>query len=376
MHPMKALIEKIQQAYTHVPLGSTVAIGMSGGVDSSVTAYLMQQAGFKVFGIFMQNWSPDEPDPHCTAEQDLSDAQSICNQLGIPLHPVNFSQDYWDLVFEKCLEVFRAGDTPNPDVLCNRHIKFNKMLAFAKSLGADYLATGHYAQNVLQDNIFHLVKGLDHQKDQSYFLYMLTQHQLSHAIFPLGGLEKADVRAIAEQQGFITADKKDSTGICFIGERHFKPFLQEFMLKKPGHMVTPEGETVGIHDGLMFYTLGQRQGLNIGGRKESSGKPWYVAGKDFENNQLIVVQGSDHPALYSKTLKAMQPHWIANRPKIGQSMGVKTRYRQRDQQAIIVTIDDDHFTLEFTEPQFAVTPGQSVVCYDGDVCLGGGIICR
>lgn len=376
MPTMKNTIEKIQQAYAHVPLGSTVAIGMSGGVDSSVTACLMQQAGYQVFGIFMQNWSPDEPDPHCTAEQDLSDAQSICNQLGIPLHPVNFSQDYWDLVFEKCLEVFRAGDTPNPDVLCNRHIKFNKMLDYAKSLGADFLATGHYAQNVLRNDMHHLARGSDHKKDQSYFLYMLNQYQLSHAIFPLGALEKSEVRAIAEQQGFITADKKDSTGICFIGERQFKPFLQEFMLKKPGEMATPEGEIVGQHDGLMFYTLGQRQGLNIGGRKDSTGKPWYVAGKDFEHNQLIVVQGSDHPALYSKQLTAMQPHWIGDIPTVGQTIGAKTRYRQRDQQVKIIEMNNERFTLEFTEPQFAVTPGQSVVCYDDDVCLGGGIICR
>jgi len=373
---MKHIIEKIQQAYAHVPLGSTVAIGMSGGVDSSVTAYLMQQAGYKVFGIFMQNWSPDEPDPHCTAEQDLSDAQSICNQLNMPLHPVNFSQDYWNLVFEKCLEVFKAGDTPNPDVLCNRHIKFNKMLDYAKSLGADYLATGHYAQNILNHDLFYLAKGLDHQKDQSYFLYMLNQHQLSHAIFPLGGLEKTEVRTIAEEQNFITADKKDSTGICFIGERQFKPFLQEFMLKKPGNMVTPEGEIVGKHDGLMFYTLGQRQGLNIGGRKDSSGKPWYVAAKDFENNQLIVVQGSDHPALFSNQLTAMQPHWISGALEINQDIGAKTRYRQKDQSAKLVELSHEQFSLEFAVPQFAVTPGQSVVCYAGDICLGGGIIKR
>jgi tRNA-specific 2-thiouridylase len=373
---MKKIIEKIQKAYAHVPLGSTVAIGMSGGVDSSVTAYLMQQAGYEVFGIFMQNWSPDEPDPHCTAEQDLSDAQSICNQLGIPLHAVNFSQDYWDLVFAKCLEVFQAGDTPNPDVLCNRHIKFNKMLEHAKSLGADYLATGHYAQNIIKDDLFCLARGLDHQKDQSYFLYLLNQHQLSHAIFPLGSLEKSEVRLIAEQQNFITADKKDSTGICFIGERQFKPFLQEFMLKKPGNMITPEGENVGKHDGLMFYTLGQRQGLNIGGRKDSSGKPWYVAGKNFETNALVVVQGSDHPALYAKKLTAMQVHWIGKAPELNQAIGAKTRYRQKDQKAKVVEMNTDRFILEFSDPQFAVTPGQSVVCYDGNICLGGGIICR
>ena len=373
---MKTIIEKIQKAYAHVPLSSTVAIGMSGGVDSSVTAYLMKEAGYRVFGIFMQNWSPDQPDSHCTAQQDLSDAQSICNQLSIPLHPVNFSKDYWDLVFEKCLEVFRAGDTPNPDVLCNRHIKFNKMLEFAHSLGADYLATGHYAQNIIIQNCFHLVKGQDHQKDQSYFLYMLEQNQLRQALFPLGSLEKNEVRAIAKAQGFLTAHKKDSTGICFIGERDFKPFLQEFILKKPGNMVTPQNEVVGKHDGLMFYTLGQRQGLTIGGRKNSNGQPWYVASKNFERNELIVVQGSNHPALYTKIIRTMQPHFINKAPHLNQEINVKTRYRQKDQEAKVIEINDHTFVLEMKEQQFAVTPGQSVVIYHEDICLGGGIITR
>jgi tRNA-specific 2-thiouridylase len=370
------IISTIQKAYAHVPLASTVAIGMSGGVDSSVAAYLLKESGYQVFGIFMQNWSPDQPDDHCTAEQDLSDAKSICDQLGIPLYPVNFSQDYWDLVFEKCLDVFRAGDTPNPDVLCNRHIKFDKMLHFAKSLGADYLATGHYAQNLLKEDGFHLAKGLDHQKDQSYFLYMLKQNQLCHAIFPLGALEKSEVRAIAQAQGFLTAHKKDSTGICFIGERQFKPFLQEFMLKKPGNIVTQSREIIGKHDGLMFYTLGQRQGLNIGGHKNGNGEPWYVASKNFEHNELIVVQGSDHEALYTKTIKATQPNWIHQCASLQQTLHIKSRYRQKDQEATLIQIDENEFIVECKEPQFAITPGQSVVCYDGEICLGGGIITR
>lgn len=373
---MNDIITTIKKTYAHIATNQTIAVGMSGGVDSSVTAYLLKQAGFNVIGIFMQNWQPETPDPHCTAELDLSDAQSICNQLDIPLHPINFSKDYWDLVFEKCLDVFRAGDTPNPDVLCNRYIKFDKMLAYAQSLGADYLATGHYAQHLIDHDKHYLVKGIDHQKDQSYFLYLLKQHQLQHALFPLGALDKSQVRAIAQQQGFITADKKDSTGICFVGERQFKPFLEEFMLRKPGRMLTPESEDVGQHDGLMFYTLGQRQGLNIGGRKDSNGKPWYVAAKDFDKNALIVVQGSDHPALYQTTIKAMDPHWITDLPEVGKTIGVKTRYRQKDQQAKIIELTDDHFVVEFNDPQFAATPGQSLVCYDGDVCLGGGIICR
>lgn len=372
--PMNSLIEQIKSAYAHIPAGSTIAVGMSGGVDSSVTAYLLQQAGYDIFGIFMQNWTPDEPDPHCTAEQDLSDAQSICNQLNIPLHTVNFSQAYWDLVFERCLDAFRDGYTPNPDVWCNRHIKFNKMLEHAQSLGADFLATGHYARMKKDGDAYHLLKGLDNKKDQSYFLYMLNQKQLSHAMFPLGELAKEQVRALAEEQGFITADKKDSTGICFIGERHFKTFLSEFILAQPGDMVSDTGEHLGRHDGLMFYTLGQRSGLNIGGRQSGSGKPWYVADKDIPDNKLIVVQGSDHPLLYRDQLTASHCDWINQAPQAGQSLQAKTRYRQADQDVKVTAISEKHIALAFKKPQFAITPGQSVVLYDDERCLGGALI--
>jgi tRNA-uridine 2-sulfurtransferase len=352
-----------------------IAIGLSGGVDSSVAAYLLKEQSHRVTAIFMQNWESEQDDPNCTAEQDLSDARAVCDKLDIPLHTVNFSKEYWDNVFSHCLDEFRAGRTPNPDVLCNREIKFKELLNHARSLGADALATGHYAQINQELPLPRLQKACDTNKDQSYFLYMLQAPQLQQALFPLGHIEKPEVRKIAHAQGFITANKKDSTGICFIGERRFKTFLSEYILAQPGNMTTCDGTLIGRHDGLMFYTLGQRKGLNIGGIKNASEEAWYVVDKDIPNNILVVGQGHNHPRLFTTTLKASQLTWV-NTPPMAYPFHcyAKTRYRQEDQACVIESINDDQALVHFTEPQRAVTPGQSVVFYDADICLGGGII--
>ena len=346
-----------------------VVVGMSGGVDSAVSALLLKRAGYDVIGVFMKNWEEKDEDGVCTSEGDWRDVQQVCEQIDIPYYSVNFAKQYWDRVFTLFLNEYKAGRTPNPDVLCNREIKFKAFLDFAMQLGAEKIATGHFVQTNEQGQ---LLKGVDPNKEQSYFLYMLHQQQLKKAIFPVGGMTKAEVREIALQNGLPVAKKKDSTGICFIGERHFKPFLSQYLPAQPGDMVTVEGEVVGRHDGLMYYTLGQRRGLGIGGHGD--GRSYFVVEKDLQNNRLIVAQGEDHPLLYSRAARIEQLTWIDKPAKTQQEYGVKTRYRQPDQRATLREMDENGAIVEFAEAQRAVTPGQSLVIYQGDVCLGGGII--
>lgn len=352
-----------------------VIVGMSGGVDSSVTALLLKEQGYDVIGLFMKNWEDDDTDEYCPAKQDLIDAAAVADRLDIEIEAVNFSKEYKEKVFNSFLDEYRAGRTPNPDIFCNSEIKFRAFLDHAMGMGADLIATGHYAQVREVDGLFQLLKAEDGSKDQSYFLYRLNQSQLSKSLFPLGGLYKREVREIARKAGLATSEKKDSTGICFIGERPFREFLQRYLPTEPGEMRTPEGKVVGRHSGLMYYTLGQRQGLGIGGSKEGDGMPWFVAGKDMENNILTVVQGHDHPLLYSDGLQAAQMHWIAGHdPREHWVYAAKTRYRQPDAPCEIDSIDGDRCEIRFGEAQWAVTPGQSVVVYESRVCLGGGII--
>jgi len=352
-----------------------VVVGLSGGVDSSVTALLLKEQGYDVVGLFMKNWEDDDTDEYCSSKQDLIDAVSVADRIGIEIEAVNFSKEYKDKVFSNFLEEYRAGRTPNPDILCNSEIKFRAFLDHAMTLGADKIATGHYAQVREVDGLFQLLKAEDGSKDQSYFLYRLNQEQLSKTLFPLGKLLKREVREIARKAGLATSEKKDSTGICFIGERPFREFLQRYMPTEPGEMRTPEGKVVGRHNGLMYYTLGQRQGLGIGGSKSGDGEPWYVAGKDLSNNILTVVQGHDHPLLQSDSLQASNIHWIAgHEPRTHWVYAAKTRYRQPDAPCEIDSIDSDRCEIRFGEAQWAVTPGQSVVVYESNVCLGGGMI--
>jgi tRNA-specific 2-thiouridylase len=351
-----------------------IVVGVSGGVDSSVAAALLKKEGHQVTGVFMKNWEGDD-DAHCPAAQDLADAQSVCDKLGIPLQLVNFSNEYWERVFSFFLDEYRAGRTPNPDILCNKEIKFKAFLDYAKQLGADHIATGHYARRSESDINTQLLKGLDHSKDQSYFLHALNSDALAQTYFPVGALEKTEVRKIAAELGLKTHDKKDSTGICFIGERKFKTFLNEYLPAQPGDICTLEGQIIGRHDGLMFYTIGQRQGLQIGGLKGQSELPWYVAEKDLTNNRLIVVQGENHPALFKPTLIGLNPHWINEAPTLPLHATAKTRYRQPDQACLIEAIPGSpNIKVSFTDPQRAITPGQSVVFYQGEVCLGGAVI--
>jgi tRNA-uridine 2-sulfurtransferase len=351
-----------------------IVVGLSGGVDSAVSALLLKQQGFEVIGTFMQNWETDNDDPYCHAQQDLSDARAVCDLLNIPFHVVNFSKEYWDRVFQHCLDEFAAGRTPNPDIWCNQEIKFKVFLHHALTLG-DCLATGHYAQMQSDANQIQLLKGADPNKDQSYFLYTLGQHELRHSLFPIGHLPKPRVREIAKTAGLLNHSKKDSTGICFIGERRFKHFLSEFLLAKPGLMQTPEGKVIGQHEGLMFYTLGQRQGLQIGGQKNGQSAPWYVVGKDIAQNILIVAQGHDHPLLYSSRLICENLHWVAGQMRADSlPCQAKIRYRHPEADACIRRLDEGRCQIDFSQPQWAITPGQSVVFYQNNVCLGGGII--
>jgi tRNA-specific 2-thiouridylase len=352
-----------------------IIVGLSGGVDSSVTAALLQQQGYHVEAMFMKNWEEDDDEEFCSAEEDLKDARAVCDKLGLELHAVNFASEYWDTVFSYFLSEYQAGRTPNPDVLCNKEIKFKVFLDYALSRGAEKIATGHYARIEERDGRYYLLKGRDQGKDQSYFLYTLGQQQLSRSLFPLGELEKSEVRRLAAEFDLATKDKKDSTGICFIGERNFREFLSRYLPAQPGEMRTPEGELIGRHQGLMYYTLGQRKGLGIGGRKDADDRPWFVVGKDMQNNVLLVAQGSDHPLLYSRTLEASQLHWTLDEaPQLPLRCSAKTRYRQADHPCTITTMENGHCLVEFDDPQWAVTPGQSVVFYHGDICLGGGII--
>ncbi len=352
-----------------------IIVGLSGGVDSTVAALLLKEQGHTVLGVFMQNWEAPDDDPHCTAEQDLTDAKAACDRLNIPLEVVNFSKEYWDTVFQYCLDEFHAGRTPNPDIWCNKEIKFKCFLDYAVAKGADCVATGHYAKVEQHVDGFHLLKARDSTKDQSYFLYTLGQYELAHTLFPLAELTKPEVRAIAEKAGFINHNKKDSTGICFIGERNFKAFLQEFILAQPGEIYTVDGDLIGKHDGLMFYTLGQRKGLNIGGLSDYSEAAWYVVDKDLKANRLIVGQGHNHPRLFSSTLNCSDLHWVLGKaPNLPLNCFARTRYHQPDQACTLTALDKQSLQVTFKTPQRAITPGQSVVFYRDGECLGGGTI--
>ncbi|HLR78730.1 MAG TPA: tRNA 2-thiouridine(34) synthase MnmA [Burkholderiaceae bacterium] len=360
-----------------------VVIGMSGGVDSSVAAWLLKQQGYDVLGLFMKNWEDDDDSEYCSTRQDLLDAASVADLIGIDLEAVNFADEYKERVFADFLREYSAGRTPNPDVLCNAEIKFKAFLDHAMNLGADYIATGHYARvrKVADGGQEHyqLLKAVDATKDQSYFLHRLVQRQLSQTLFPLGEMTKHQVRDIARSLDLPNAAKKDSTGICFIGERPFREFLNRYLPTRPGPIKTADGQVVGEHHGLAFYTLGQRKGLGIGGVKgyqqpDGTAQAWYTARKDLENNILYVVPGHDHPWLLSDSLQAQDVSWIrGSRPAPG-TYAAKTRYRQTDAACTLKHGHDGSFVLDFDEPQWAVTPGQSAVVYDGDVCLGGGII--
>ncbi len=352
-----------------------IVVGMSGGVDSSVAALLLKQQGHEVTGLFMKNWEDDDTDEHCTSRQDLIDAVAVADRIGIDIEAVNFSAEYKERVFSEFLSEYRAGRTPNPDVLCNAEIKFKSFLDHAMNLGADRIATGHYAQVREVNGLYQLLKAEDGTKDQSYFLYRLNQQQLARTLFPLGALYKRDVRDIARREGLPNHDKKDSTGICFIGERPFREFLNRYLPANPGDIVTPDGVRIGKHMGLMFYTLGQRQGLGIGGTRHGDGDAWYVAHKDMQKNRLVVVQGHDHPLLLADQLTAVNLTWVSGEtPHTQWVYGAKTRYRQRDAACSLSTVDAQRCVVDFAENQWAVTPGQSVVIYESAVCIGGGII--
>lgn len=357
--------------------GKRVIVGMSGGVDSSVAAFLLKQAGAEVHGVFMKNWEEEADQGYCTAEEDLRDAKAVCETLTIPLHVVNFAKNYKDSVFSYFLATLKDGFTPNPDVLCNKEIKFKAFLNYAYEFGADLIATGHYARLRRDEKNTYLLKGVDASKDQSYFLHLLNQAQLKNTVFPIGDYQKETVREIALEHELITFDKKDSTGICFIGERDFTEFIMQYLPTHPGPMNTPEGEKVGEHQGLAFYTIGQRQGLGIGGRRNSTGEPWFVVDKNLHNNELVVAQGN-HPALFGQTLIARDLHLIADYSlaSIKGDLTAKIRYRQQDEPCEVTFLSEDKIKVTFTNQQRAITPGQSIVFYRGDECLGGAVIER
>ena len=351
-----------------------IVVGVSGGVDSSVAALLLARGGHAVAGLFMKNWEEDDPTGTCPAEADAADAEAVCRAIGIPFHARNFAAEYWDGVFESFLAEHRAGRTPNPDVLCNREIKFKTFLEHAEDLGARRIATGHYARIEERDGRWLLCRARDAAKDQSYFLHALGQAQLARSLFPLGELEKPQVRALARDAGLPTHAKKDSTGICFIGERDFAGFLARFIAPAPGSIESADGRVIGEHRGIHFHTIGQRGGLGIGGRRDGSGEPWYVVGKDVERNVVVADQGAASPHLAARRLRATDLTWVAGAPpKAEFRAGAKVRYRQADQ-ACSVELGDGCADVRFDLPQRAVTPGQSVVFYAGDECLGGGVI--
>jgi len=360
---------------TH-PASTRVIVGMSGGVDSSVSAFLLLQQGYQVEGLFMKNWEEDDGTEYCTAKEDYADAQAVCDKLGIKLHAANFAAEYWDFVFEHFLAEYKAGRTPNPDILCNREIKFKAFLEYAQLLGADLIATGHYVRKGYDEQgQAQLLRGLDKNKDQSYFLHAVGHREIDLTLFPVGELNKPEVRRLAEEQGLVTAKKKDSTGICFIGERRFSDFLKRYLPAQPGKIITDKGEVIGEHAGLMYYTLGQRQGLGIGGVKGYPDAPWFVAGKNLDTNELTVVQGEDHPLLFTDGLICSPPDWVAGQPP-GKSFTCtsKVRYRQADQECQVILLPTGQCQVTFSTSQRAVTPGQSVVFYDEHQCLGGGVI--
>lgn len=362
---------EVKELATKDPKNIRVVVGMSGGVDSSVAALLLKQQGYDVIGIFMKNWDDTDENGVCTATEDYDDVIRVCNQIGIPYYAVNFEKRYWNQVFTYFLEEYKTGRTPNPDVMCNKEIKFKAFLEHAINLGADYVATGHYARVVHRDGEYKMLRGLDQNKDQTYFLNQLSQEQLSKVLFPIGELEKSKVREIAMEAGLATATKKDSTGICFIGERNFKDFLSNYLPAKNGKMETFDGEVKGTHDGLMYYTIGQRHGLGIGG----SGEPWFAIGKDLKCNVLYVGQGFHHEKLYSDSIIADKVSWVSNIEKPQEfECTAKFRYRQEDHKVTVRLLENDQVQVLFHQPLRAITPGQSAVFYQGEECLGGGTI--
>jgi len=370
-----ATLQSSLKSSAKAPADTRVIVGMSGGVDSSVSAYLLQQQGYQVEGLFMKNWEEDDGTEYCTALADLADAQAVCDKLGIHLHTANFSAEYWDNVFEHFLKEYRAGRTPNPDVLCNKEIKFKAFLDYALALGADLIATGHYVRRCDDGGHNYLQKGLDDNKDQSYFLCEVSEDNLRYSLFPVGELNKAEVRRLASDLNLVTKDKKDSTGICFIGERKFKDFLENYLPAQPGDIEAMDGATVGRHAGLMYYTLGQRQGLGIGGIPDRPEAPWYVVGKDLKRNVLIVSQGNENEDLFSSELIAQPASWVnQGGPSLPLQCQAKIRYRQADQDCTVSALEDGRLLVRFQRPQRAVTPGQYVVFYQQDRCLGGAII--
>ena len=361
-----------------------VILGLSGGVDSSVALKLLKDEGYDVEAMFMRNWdsatnndilgNPDIDDDVCPQEKDYQDAEKVANQLGVKLNRVDFIEEYWDTVFKYFLDEYKKGRTPNPDIMCNKYIKFNAFLHHADKLGADYIAMGHYARVRHEENKSYLLRGVDSNKDQTYFLCMISQEQLRHSLFPIGHLTKPEVRKIASDANLYTADKKDSTGICFIGERNFKKFLQNYLPAQPGNMVTIDGKVIGRHDGLMYYTIGQRKGLGIGGSNEYENAAWFVCGKDLEKNELIIGQGHDSQYLISNNLIASECNWITDKPIENKLYQAKFRYRQKDVNVTIKFLDDNKIQVFYKDGSRAVTPGQAVVIYDGEICLGGALI--